>query len=191
MGRCWPDGQLLSVQTTIPYLALIDIARRAKAQSTGLPARREIKPYWSGIGFSLLEHNFVASMDDVVELLEVPQYTFIPGVQPWVKGVSNVRGRLLPLIDLAAFYGGHLNGPRQQRRVLALEREKTYVGLIVERLHGMQHLAYEYAQEAPTDLIESFAPMVQGQFILQRDRWLVFDMRALLKDGRFMDAALQ
>lgn len=53
----------------------------------------------------------------------------------------------------------------------------------------MQHLAFEYAREAPTDLIEPFAPMVHGQFILQKDRWLVFDMRALLKDPHFMDAA--
>ncbi|GAA5443538.1 hypothetical protein Misp06_01715 [Microbulbifer sp. NBRC 101763] len=190
LRRCWPDGQLLKVQSQTPYLALVDIARRAKAQATGLPGRREIKPYWTGIGFSLLDHNFVASMDDVVELLEVPPYTFIPGVEPWVKGVSNVRGRLLPLIDLAAFYGGNLTGPRQQRRVLVLERDKTYVGLIVDRLHGMQHLAFEYAREAPTDLIEPFAPMVHGQFILQKDRWLVFDMRALISDSRFMDAAV-
>ncbi|WP_444940224.1 chemotaxis protein CheW [Microbulbifer sp. ZKSA004] len=179
------------MQSQTPYLALVDIARRAKAQATGLPGRREIKPYWTGIGFSLLDNHFVASMDDVVELLEVPQHTFIPGVQPWVKGVSNVRGRLLPLIDLAAFYGGYLSGPRQQRRVLVLERDKTYVGLIVDKLFGMQHLAFEYAREAPTDLSEPFAPMVHGQFVLQQHRWLVLDMRALIKDVRFMDAALR
>ncbi|SHF79733.1 twitching motility protein PilI [Microbulbifer donghaiensis] len=172
-----------------PYLALVDIARRAKAQAAGLPGRQEVKPYWTGVGFSLLGHRFVASMDDVVELLEVPQHTFIPGVQPWVRGVANVRGRLLPLFDLAAFFGGHLNGPRQRRRVLVVERDKTYAGLIVDELHGMQHLVLEYAKGAPGDLSEPFAPMVNGQFVLQQDRWLVFDMQALISDFQFMDAA--
>lgn len=172
-----------------PYLALVDIANRAKAQAVGLPGRQEVKPYWTGIGFSLLGHRFVASMDEVVELLEVPQYTFIPGAQPWVRGVANVRGRLLPLFDLAAFFGGNLSGPRQQRRVLVLEYEKIYAGLIVDELHGMQHLALEYARRAPGDLLEPFAPMVNGQFQLQQDRWLVFDMQALIGDFQFIDAA--
>ncbi|SEA22418.1 chemotaxis protein CheW [Microbulbifer marinus] len=177
------------MQSQSPYLALVDIARRAKAQAAGLPGRQEVKPYWTGIGFSLLGHRFVASMDDVVELLEVPQYTFIPGAQPWVRGVANVRGRLLPLFDLAVFFGGQLSGPRQRRRVLVVEHEKIYAGLIVDELHGMQHLALEFAREAPGDLSEPFAPMVSGQFALQQDRWLVFDIQALISDFQFMDAA--
>ena len=172
-----------------PYLALVDIARRAKAQAAGLPGRQEVKPYWTGIGFSLLGHRFVASMDDVVELLEVPQHTFIPGVQPWVRGVANVRGRLLPLFDLAAFFGGQLTAARQRRRVLVVEREKVYAGLIVDELHGMQHLALEFADHPPGDLLEPFAPMVNGQFKLQGDRWLVLDIQGLISDFQFMDAA--
>ncbi|MFV8783937.1 chemotaxis protein CheW [Microbulbifer sp. SA54] len=175
--------------TLTPYLALVDIANRAKAQAQGLPARQEVKPFWTGIGFSLLGHRFVAAMDDVVELLEVPHYTFIPGVQPWVRGVANVRGRLLPLFDLAAFFGGHLINPRQRRRVLVVEHEKLYVGLIVDELHGMQHLALEYGQLPPSDLVEPFAPMVNGQFVLQDNRWLVFDLQALINDFQFADAA--
>ena len=175
--------------TLTPYLALVDIANRAKAQAQGLPARQEVKPYWTGIGFSLLGHRFVAAMEDVVELLEVPQYTFIPGAQPWVRGVANVRGRLLPLFDMAAFFGGHLTSPRQRRRVLVLEHDKIYAGLIVDELHGMQHLALEYGKLPPSDLVEPFAPMVNGQFQLQQDRWLVFDLHALLNDFQFADAA--
>ncbi|SDK57583.1 chemotaxis protein CheW [Microbulbifer yueqingensis] len=172
-----------------PYLALVELANRAKAQAAGLPGRQEVKPYWSGIGFSLLGHRFVAPMDEVVELLEVPPHTFIPGVQPWVRGVANVRGRLLPLFDLAMFFGGNLTSNRQRRRVLVVEHEKVYAGLIVDELHGMQHLAVEFARRAPGDLLEPFAPMISGQFVLQQDRWLVFDMLALINDFQFMDAA--
>nr|WP_255774766.1 chemotaxis protein CheW [Microbulbifer zhoushanensis] len=168
---------------------MVDIANRAKAQAAGLPGRQEVKPYWSGIGFSLLGHRFVAPMDEVVELLEVPPHTFIPGVQPWVRGVANVRGRLLPLFDLAMFFGGSLSSGRHQRRVLVVEHEKVYAGLIVDELHGMQHLALEYARRAPGDLLEPFAPMISGQFLRQQDRWLVFDMLALINDYQFMDAA--
>ncbi|MEW5248562.1 chemotaxis protein CheW [Microbulbifer sp. 2201CG32-9] len=172
-----------------PYLALVDIARRAQSRTVDLPGRQEIKPFWNGIGFSLLGHRFVISMEDVVELLEVPQHTFVPGAQPWVVGVANVRGRLLPLIDLAVFFRGQLTAPQQNRRALVVERDKMYAGLIVDELYGMQHLALDYADHAPEDLPESFAPMVNGQFRLPQGRWLVFDIPSLLHDGQFMDAA--
>ena len=47
----------------------------------------------------------IAPMGNVVEMLPVPEATPLPGVQPWVAGLANVRGRLLPLFDLEVFFG--------------------------------------------------------------------------------------
>ncbi|GMG85908.1 chemotaxis protein CheW [Biformimicrobium ophioploci] len=178
------------VQTAqTPYQMLAGLASRARAQAAGLPAQQEIKPYWSGVGFSLLGEKFLIALEDVAELLEVPSHTFIPGVKPWVLGVANVRGRLLPLFDLAAFFGGRLQGQRQRRRVLVVEKDKVYAGLVVDEVFGMQHLAVEFGDHAPEGLNAPYASLVHGQFNLQQGRWLVFDMPALLENTDFMDAA--
>src|SRR5690554_4659218 len=96
---------------------LTELARQSRAVARGLPAQIDARPQWSGIGFTLLGSHFVAPLDEVSEMLEVPSYTHLPGVKPWVRGVANVRGRLLPLFDLAAFCGGQIGRASCRERV--------------------------------------------------------------------------
>ncbi len=67
----------------------------------------------------------------------------MPGVKPWVKGVANLRGRLLPVMDLGGFLGLELSKARKQRRVLVVEYNDLFVGLLVDEVVGMQHFAQD------------------------------------------------
>src|SRR5690349_17442792 len=122
-----------------PFAALIALAQSSVQHAHGLPAQVDIKPHWTGVGFTLAGQRVVAPMSEVAEILSVPNITRLPGVKPWVRGVANVRGRLLPLLDLEVFFGGGLPGNRKQHRVLALEYGDLFTGLIVSEVHGMQH----------------------------------------------------
>ncbi len=90
-------------------------------------------------------------MGEVVELLHVPNWTVLPGVKGWVKGVANVRGRLLPIIDTEEFLGGQLVGPTKLRRVLAVECGELFTGLMVSDVIGMMHfpISLKIAHESP------------------------------------------
>lgn len=171
------------------YRALVDMAHRSKTSAKGLPAQRDIKPQWSGVGFSLLGSQFVSPMGAVSELLEVPTYTRLPGVQPWVRGVANVRGRLLPLFDLAAFFGERLTGLRKQRRILVLETADLYSGLIVDRVFGMQHFPTESYSTDTAGVKEQIKSFVAGSYELDGTRWWVFNPASLIQDVRFINAA--
>ena len=61
---------------------------------------------WSGLAFRIGDDRFVCPRDDVREVLVYPDsMTRIPGAREWITGLSNVRGQLLPVIDLKAFLG--------------------------------------------------------------------------------------
>ncbi len=107
------------VQT--PFQLLVDIDQRCRRLAAGLPAQQEAVQSWSGIGFRMGGRFFVAPMGEVGEVLHEPRYTQLPGVKTWVKGVANVRGRLLPIMDLCGFLGTELSPLRKQRRVLVVE----------------------------------------------------------------------
>ena len=171
------------------FQALVSLAERCRAAAHGLPAQADIRPHWSGIGFSLLGSYFVAPIGEVSEMLEVPPYTHLPGVQPWVKGVSNVRGRLLPLFDLAMFFGERLSGSRKHRRVLILETETLYSGLIVDQAFGMQHFPMdEYSPQAGAINAE-ILPFTTGSYPQGNERWSLFRPALLAEDPRFTNAA--
>ncbi|WP_049722786.1 chemotaxis protein CheW [Gilvimarinus polysaccharolyticus] len=171
------------------FTALASLASSCRAAAKGLPAQIDARPQWSGIGFTLLGGHFVAPMDEVSEMLEVPSYTHLPGVQSWVRGVANVRGRLLPLFDLAAFCGGRLVGGRKRRRVLVLETEELYTGLIVDQLLGMQHFPVDEFMPHNSELVDGLRPYAQGSYAQAENTWNVFRLSILAQDQRFTNAA--
>lgn len=147
-------------QSQEAFQALVNLAMQSRRSAKGLPSQIDTQPHWSGIGFELLGRHFVAPMGEVSEMLEVPYYTRLPGVKPWVKGVANVRGRLLPVCDLAVFLGGRIQAPRKQQRILVLENQDLYTGLLVDRVLGMQHFPVDTYSPADTPSpVDAYSPV--------------------------------
>lgn len=172
---------------------LLDIAVNARRTAKGLPSQVDIKPHWSGVGFTLFGRRFVAPIGEVTEMLEVPHYTQLPGVQGWIRGLANVRGRLLPLTDLAAFLGGKLEAAqRRNRRVLVVEQDDIYSGLLVDSILGMQHFPVDsYVAEMTGIEFQDMVPFLQGSFREEDGQdWVVFSPWLLVRDEKFFQAAL-
>ncbi len=175
-----------------PFAVLTDIAQRSRALAAGLPEQQEAVELWNGIGFVLAGDRYVAPMGEVSEILHVPRFTHIPGVQPFLLGAANVRGRLLPLVDLANFF----NIPRssrsqRERRVLVVEQGDIFSGLVVDSVLGMQYFATDSFKDAPEGVPESVQPFVSGGYERNEEVWKVFSAIDLLDDERFLDVAQQ
>ncbi|MFJ4143433.1 chemotaxis protein CheW [Pseudomonas sp. NPDC089734] len=168
---------------------LLDIDQRCRSLAAGLPLQETRQQDWSGIGFRMGEHRFVVPMGEIAEILHEPRYAAMPGVKPWVVGMANLRGRLLPLMDLCGFFGHELSAVRKQRRVLVVEHQEVFAGLLVDEVFGMQHFSQmslmPEALEVPD---EAVAPFLRGQF-LREQAWFVFSPRALTQSPDFMDVA--
>ena len=163
---------------------LLQIDQRCRLLAADLPSQPTRQDSWSGIGFRLGEHWYVAPMGEISEVLHEPRCTQLPGVKTWVKGVANLRGRLLPVMDLGGFLGLELSRARKQRRVLVVEFNDLFVGLLVDEVVGMQHFPLD-AWVAST---ASSAPFIQGQFDGE-PQWQVFSPFALAQAPGFMDVA--
>ena len=95
----------------------LDILReydtRCRKHASDLPSPVEIKEEWLGVGFRMGGKNFVTSLVEVAEILYFPSISKVPGTKPWVCGVANVRGNLLPVLDLQGFLGTPSAGLRE------------------------------------------------------------------------------
>ena len=175
------------------FNALIELAQLGRNYAKGLPAQIDVKPHWSGIGFSLFGNRYVAPMGEVSEMLEMPHFTRLPGVAAWMKGVSNVRGRLLPLTEMASFLGGGLISPWRQQRVLVVEVDEIYSGLVVDSVYGMQHFPIDnYSQVIKGGVYgEDMVAYMQGTFTSDNgEEWAVFSPWSLVRSEKFFKAAL-
>lgn len=77
-----------------------------------------------------------------------------------------------------------LSKARKQRRVLVVEFNDLFVGLLVDEVVGMQH----FAQDALLTGATSGVPFIQGQFDSDQ-LWQVFSPFALAQAPGFMDVA--
>lgn len=173
--------------TAFQLLAAYD--KRLTEGATRLPSTQELVQYWSGISFTLDGVNYVVPRSEVAEVLAVPGYTRVPGVQGWMRGVSNVRGRLMAIMDLMVFLRKTSKLKEKKRRVLVVDDQELYTGLVVDEILGMEHFTEDsfIAQWSPAD--EDVAPYVQGAFEKEGAYWPVFSLQLLSQDPRFLQVS--
>ncbi|RRV04898.1 chemotaxis protein CheW [Pseudomonas sp. v388] len=169
---------------------LLDIEQRCRERAAGLPLQETHQQGWGGIGFRLGAQRFVAPMSEIAEILHEPRYATMPGVKPWMLGVANLRGRLLPIMDLCGYFGRELSPIRKQRRVLVVEHRDVFAGLLVDEVFGMQHFSQlSLMPETLGEVDRLIAPFLRGQF-LREQAWPVFSPFALTSAPDFMDVAI-
>ena len=174
-----------------PLSLLRQIAQASIKAISTRSANNDLQNSWSGIGFSLCGQPMVAPMGEVVEIINVPGYTFVPRVKPWVLGLANVRGRLLPIYDLENYFGSKLAGNRTRHRVLIIEVDNIYAGVVVSNVFGLKHFPADSFDQAYKGDGELFASCIDSSASDGQSNWLRFQAHRLIRETDFMDVSLQ
>lgn len=170
--------------------ALSSLSDKYANTARWLPEQEDIAPTRKVVCFSLMGVNLAMALEELTEILELPPCTRLPRVKPWVWGVANLRGRLLPVINFAEFLGGRLTSSRKLHRVLVVDLRGVFVGLVVDQVYGMRNLQVDRFEREPGGGIpQMFAPYAEGGFCQQDDTWILLRPGKLQGDPRFMEVA--
>lgn len=176
--------------TAEPLALLRQIENACRASSAGLPDPVETANEWSGIAFRLGARKLLTPLGEVVEVLEYPELATIPGTRPWLRGLANIRGRLMPVVDLAGYLHGTPTRLTAKTRVLVIEHNDLYTGIVVDEVMGMRHfLNREYTTEDhPVE--DYLRPYTRHGFLRGDGYWAVFSLFALAGTPQFLQAAV-
>jgi purine-binding chemotaxis protein CheW len=83
------------------------------------------------VGFRIGRETFGLPISSVREIIRVPEITAVPDAPDYVEGVINLRGRIIPVVDLRKRFGQKSIEPDKKNRVVVVELEKRAIGLIV------------------------------------------------------------
>ncbi|OXL25458.1 chemotaxis protein CheW [Psychrobacter sp. DAB_AL32B] len=171
------------------FIELLRIADLARARKSG---RRGGQAFdWQGVVFEIGGQRLVAPMGQVSEVLTMPEYTSVPLVKPWMLGIANIRGRLLPLTDLSRF----LQVPSRlsqmsQRKVIVVEHDNVFSGLLVDQVLGIEQFTKDQYFPEAIEPNSPFAPYNHGKFFKDEQDWYIFMPSLLAQDLQYTDAAI-
>ncbi|ABA56662.1 chemotaxis protein CheW [Nitrosococcus oceani] len=168
-----------------PFSILRNIEAQNRQHGAALPQQTAIRQVWTNLGFLLGNQKLAALLTQVYEVFPCPAITRVPGAKPWVVGVANIRGYILPLIDLHAYIYGAPSQRTHRSKVLVVTKEKFLIGLLVEEVFGLKHFLDEEwtGQNLPSH--DPLTRYIQRGFAQNREIWLEFDFHLLMEQESF------
>ena len=140
------------------------------------------------LGIEVGGRNWLIDLSDAAEVLPVPPITSVPLSQAWLRGVANVRGNLLSVVDLQAFMGEGSQSPTPLSRILPIHpRILPHSSLLVGRMRGIKHLADMSPQ---VDLPDAPAWCVARYKDAEGIDWQCLDIKCLAAEPAFLQAGI-
>lgn len=178
-------------QTPSPFELLLDLDRRSRAQATGLPVPDEVREQWPGVAVQIRAQTLLVPMTNVGEVVSPPSIAPVPGVKPWVLGIANMRGTLLPIMDLQGLlYGQSVLAEVRGQRIVVVNHRGVSAGLQVDAVLGIKHVWVDAQAEELPPLDAELSPYVEDAFHHGSACYAVFSVPKLVESDLFMDVAL-
>jgi purine-binding chemotaxis protein CheW len=128
--------------------------------------------------FSLAKEEFAFRVPDVEEIIRHQPITCVPTLPHYVLGVTSLRGKVIPVIDLKTriVFGGVTRGegqsgpenPAGKEKILILLGPKGPIGVTIDRLIGIVRQSRNEILEPPAHLLEEERKFVDGVVIVER-----------------------
>lgn len=133
------------------------------------------------LGVQIGGRNYLVEMTDISEVLSLPPLSSVPLTKPWFCGVSNVRGNLYCVADMAAFlHQRAATGAITNRLLLAADRYAVNAALLVDRVFGLRDTRSWQRDAVDTDRY------VDEQGV----EWRRLDVAGLLVQPEFLQIAI-
>jgi twitching motility protein PilI len=175
-----------------PFDVLFDYERRSLAHVAGLPEQLDAPGLWRGVGYRIGNHRLASEFDEVLEILPMPPVTPVPGSQPWMLGVANVRGNLLPIVDLKQFLEGERTVLHESQRILLVRQPGGDVAVLIDQLFGQRSFNEQQQVEAAADeglASGRYAHFIDRAYRLGEHTWGIFSLERLARTPEFRQAA--
>lgn len=184
------EGAALKSLRDRPFELLAELERRGRAVTASAAADAEKVGEWVGVALRMAGELYLVAREEAREVLGVPaQLTRVPGAKSWILGLANVRGQLLPIIDLRHFLGSGITPVTRNTRVLVVNHREIPAGLLVDEVLGFRRFAEnEFSGDAPPTVARC-ERYLAGAFRRGHEQWPVLSLRTILESQSFAEAA--
>lgn len=141
----------------------------------------------SRLAVRIAEQNWLVDLSHISEVITPSTIAPVPLTQPWFLGVTNIRGKLFSVVDLANFKGANATTRNAENRLLIVHPQFTSnSALLVEQALGLRNIDKMQLQTNVS------LPALATQSHIDDDGkiWLSLDVEALVTSNEFLTVSL-
>jgi purine-binding chemotaxis protein CheW len=103
------------------------------------------------VTFHLAAEEYGVEIGRVQEIIRATDITPVPGAQVHVRGVINLRGKIIPVIDLRRRFNLPEGAESDQRRIVVVELGEKRLGMLVDSVSQVIRVPAEVVEEIPEE----------------------------------------
>jgi len=133
---------------------------------------------------SIAGEKFAVEISKVREIIRVPHVTWVPGAPEYVRGVINLRGSIVAVLDLAGILGMPQAEQDSQTRIIIVESSGLTVGLFVDSVSRVADVSSSQLEPALQTLDENQRAIVFAQMNIDQNLIGILELDEILSRSR-------
>jgi purine-binding chemotaxis protein CheW len=93
--------------------------------------------------FVVDQDDYALEIDYVTEIIQMQAITDMPELPPYIKGVINLRSKIVPVMDIRTRFGKEERIPDDRTCIVVVDVEGTDIGMIIDTVRETMHIEDE------------------------------------------------
>ncbi|MCL5055996.1 MAG: chemotaxis protein CheW [Firmicutes bacterium] len=134
------------------------------------------------VTFQIGKEEFALKITDLQEIQRLLPITSVPKVSSYIEGIVNLRGRIIPIIDLRKKLGFEPKELTKEARIMVIHDEETkgIIGMIVDSVKEVLRISSDLIQPPPSLILKKEGDYIQGIVNLEERLVLLVDTRKII-----------
>ncbi|MDR2909617.1 MAG: chemotaxis protein CheW [Oscillospiraceae bacterium] len=137
--------------------------------------------------FELDGQEFAIGIRHVVDIINVQPITSVPACPDYVRGITNLRGKVIHIIDVRMRFGKTPQEYNDRTCIIVVADGDTSVGLIIDSVSEVLSLDDEFVSPPPSFSDYSGAGFIAGVGRAENGIKLILDYSSVLSDDRYVE----
>ena len=158
------------------------LATNPKEHNSGSLATNDTAAISQVVSFHLAKEHYGINILNVQEIILLGQITSIPEVPSYVEGLINLRGKVIPVIDLRRRFGLNAVEYGENTRIIITNTSQRTIGLVVDEVHEVLRLDGNQIEPLPASLTNVDASYITGVVKLEERILILLNTEAVISD---------
>jgi purine-binding chemotaxis protein CheW len=141
----------------------------------------ESAEFSQAVSFRLANEEYGLNIMDVQEIILPGEITQIPEVPAYIRGIINLRGKVIPIVDLRQRFGLEISSQTEQTRIVVVNTKNGITfGVVVDAVSEVIRVEANQVEPPPTGLAGLDRSYIRGLLKQEARIMILLDMESVL-----------